>query len=290
MAQRNETVTATGKTKPVAKMRANQKMLVQQGHFPDLGDGFYPEVEAMKQALDDGWISDAVSRASGLMQQTAVTPSAWLFFLPEVMRAVLAENNYGGLSDLLAAARSSLNEEGMPLEVWEALLDEASFSMRHFHLAHSALQQLADFPLNSNAFPGEAEKQYFVKFRTLLAMERHGGLLHGIQQYELDPHMFCNVPLVDVHSMEADKVALTSLPEAGVDDIAEGALVFPSRPRYSTLPPYLRYGSFYISGTAGRPRAQVGKTNKPLQKSPLGKEILRIGKFCRKSSQNGLRK
>jgi len=38
--------------------------------------------------------------------------------------------------------------------LWEALLDEASFAMRHFHLAHSALQRLAQFELAQSGFPG----------------------------------------------------------------------------------------------------------------------------------------
>jgi hypothetical protein len=222
MAQKIEEVTAVGRNKQVAKGKANQMMLVRQGHLPDLDDAFQSEILEVKNLLEANQIQEAIPRAKALIERSADNPSTWVLFLPEVLRSVLAENDFGGLSDILGAAREHLSDRGIPIDLWEALLDEASFSMRHFHLAHSALQQLASFPLDAAAFSRDEDKEYFLKFRHLLALERHGGLLHGIQQYELDPHMFCTVPLVDVHTMQADKVVLTSIPEAGVQDIAEG--------------------------------------------------------------------
>lgn len=222
MAQRVEEVTATASNKNAAKGKANQAMLIKQGHLPDLDDDFHREVADLRQASEDGLVSEVVPRAVALMERTASNASTYAFFLPEVLRAVLAEDDYGGLSELLSALRRCLGDEGIPVDLWEELLDESSFSMRHYHLANSSLTQLSGFDLAKGAFPGEMERQYYKKFRHLLALERHGGLLHGIQQYELDPRMFCSVPLVDVHKMEADKVVLTAVPEAGVADLIDG--------------------------------------------------------------------
>jgi hypothetical protein len=41
------------------------------------------------------------------------------------------------------------------------------------------------------------EKDYFKRFRYLLALERHGSLMHGIQQYELDFTATSSVPAVE---------------------------------------------------------------------------------------------
>jgi len=118
---------------------------------------------------------------------------------------------------------TQLREQGgAPLELWEALLDEASFSLRHFWRASSVLEQLVAFPLADGSFPTTEEAEYFRRFRHLLALERHGGLLHGIQQYELDPQSFCTVPTVDVHHLEADKVVLTTAPGTSDLDLLEG--------------------------------------------------------------------
>jgi len=220
MAQMSEETVGVGRSKEVAKGRANQAMLVKQGHLPDFDADFHRDVSELKHTIDHGPVHEALPKAQALMERTE--PNTWSFFLPDVMRSVLSENDYGGMSEMLNTARTVLGDRGLPIDLWESLLDEASFSMRHFHLAQSALQQLATFPLADEGFPGLQEKQYFNKFRHLLALERHGGLLHGIQQYELDPHMFCSVPLVDVHMMQADKVVLTSIPEAGSQDILEG--------------------------------------------------------------------
>jgi len=221
--QRNEKVTGVGRNKQVAKGKANQQMLIKQGHLPDLDEDFHRSVGDMKKALDDGRVHEVIPLAKALMERTGDNAASWSFFLPEVMRMVLAENDQHGLSELMSAAQFALNDRGLPIDLWESLLDEASFSMRHYHLAQDALQQLARFPLAQDAFPGELEQQYFTKYRHLLALERHGGLLHGIQQYELDPRSASSVPLVDVHAMESEKVVLTSIPESGVHEVAEGS-------------------------------------------------------------------
>jgi hypothetical protein len=111
-AQRTEEVTATGATKDIAKGRANQKMLVARGHIPDFADDFFREVALVKNLLDEGQHADAVSRACTLVQQNS--PWSWAFFLPDVLRGILAENNMAGLSDVLSVVRSNLGEDGMP--------------------------------------------------------------------------------------------------------------------------------------------------------------------------------
>jgi len=126
------------------------------------------------------------------------------------------------LHDLLAAALRNVQDTGIAVETWEALLDEASFAIRHFFMATSALEQLANFPL-ADAFPSQLEKDYFRKFRSLLALERHGGLMHGIQQYELDPQGHCSVPTVEVHDKQANMVVLTSPPGQLITELVEGA-------------------------------------------------------------------
>mmetsp|Transcript_48698 Transcript_48698/g.90283 ORF Transcript_48698/g.90283 Transcript_48698/m.90283 type:complete len:1219 (-) Transcript_48698:123-3779(-) len=223
MAPRLEESTGTGRSKAIAKGKANEKMLISQGHLPNLDADFKQVVAEVKQHLAEGRVRDAVPPAVSLMEKTAPDASGWLFFLPEVLRGVLAEGDSFGLTQLLSTAHQGLQEKGAPVELWEALLDEASYAIRHYYAAGSAMEQLAQFPLADASFPGALEKDYFQRFRHLLALERHGGLMHGIQTYELDPHMFCSVPTVDVHSMQADKVVLTSLPESGNFEMALGA-------------------------------------------------------------------
>eukprot|EP00930_Biecheleria_cincta_P040438 TRINITY_DN2770_c0_g1_i1.p1 TRINITY_DN2770_c0_g1~~TRINITY_DN2770_c0_g1_i1.p1 ORF type:complete len:1216 (+),score=190.45 TRINITY_DN2770_c0_g1_i1:71-3718(+) len=219
---KTERVVAVASSKPAARGRANEQMLVSQGHWPRLTDENRTAIEEIKQSLKESRVSDASAQAQMLMESLAPDASAFAFFLPDVLRAILAEGNSGALHEMMAAILRSVQEHGCPVELWEALLDEASFSIRHYFMASSALEQLSHFPL-ADAFAGELEKEYFRRFRSLLALERHGSLIHGIQQYELDPDAHCSVPTVEVHHKEAAMVVLTTPPGNSIMELIEGA-------------------------------------------------------------------
>jgi len=221
-AMKTERMVAVASSKPVARGRANEQMLVSQGHWPRLTDENRTAIEEIKQALKESRVSDASAQSQMLMESLAPEVSAFAFFLPDVLRAILAEGNSGALHEMMAAILRSVQDLGCPIELWEALLDEASFSIRHYFMASSALEQLAHFPL-ADVFPGELEKEYFRRFRSLLALERHGSLIHGIQQYELDPDAHCSVPTVEVHQKEAAMVVLTTPPGSSIMELVEGA-------------------------------------------------------------------
>lgn len=216
-----------GRSKALAKTRAHHQMLVQQGHLPNLSEDFRRTSAEIQRLLDTNRVAEALSQAVALLDAMDAQSVAGLtFFLPETLRAVLAEGNAGALRELLAALSTVAEKaNGIPVELWEGLLDESSFAIRHYGLSGSTIEQLKDIPLMQSAFPSEAELNYFRRFRHLLALERHGGLMHGIQQYELEQQSFNSVPVVDVHKLEGSSsmVALTSTPEAGAYEILEGA-------------------------------------------------------------------
>jgi len=110
----------------------------------------------------------------------------------------------------------------MPPLLWEALLDEASYAMRHYHCAQTALEMLAGVPLVESSLPGPPEAEYFQRFRHLMALERHGGLLHGISQYEVDTEVSASIPVAEVHRLQSTQVTLTSTPQLGALELMQG--------------------------------------------------------------------
>lgn len=219
-------VKAAGRSKAAAKALASEEMLIQQGHFPRLPESYHAATAELHRHLSEGRVLDAVSAAIGIMEDREVDVAVWSAFVPEVLRAALVETD-GGLSTLLTCALRELRGDrgGAPIELWEALLDEASFALRHYGQASEALEQLKEMPLAESAFPSGGEREYYGRFRHLLALERHGGLLSGIHAYEMDSNAACSVPTVDVHHMEADMVVLTSTPESGIAELVDGARV-----------------------------------------------------------------
>mmetsp|Transcript_6346 Transcript_6346/g.14556 ORF Transcript_6346/g.14556 Transcript_6346/m.14556 type:complete len:1172 (+) Transcript_6346:18-3533(+) len=218
---RKETVSVVEHSKAAAKAMANQKMLTDQGHMLAIPDSQQEAMDDIQQALKEQRVKDAVEKAMALMEETPEIAS-WSFFLPHVFRAVLGEGDVNSMHEVLACALRLSEKSGMPVELWEALLDEASFSVRHYFMATPALRQLGGFPL-ADAFPGPLEKEYFNRFRHLLALERHGSLMHGIQQYELEPDAQCSVPTLEVHQHEASLVVLTSTPTTDMTGVVEGS-------------------------------------------------------------------
>ncbi|CAK9057975.1 unnamed protein product [Durusdinium trenchii] len=213
-----EEVTAVAPTKPRAKAMAHEQMLLQQNQMPKASEA---ETEEMQES------SDSTRRKPECVE----CGSTWSLFLPSVLRAVLGEGERKPwprsaaralMHELLDTAQSHSSEGGFPVDLWESLLDEASFAVRHYFMALPALRQIAGFSLN-DAFPGPQEKEYFQRFRNLLALERHGGLMSGIQTYELDPKAACSVPTLEVHLCEADRIALSSPPESNILELVEGA-------------------------------------------------------------------
>jgi len=206
-------------SKVQARAQANAEMLHKHGHIPLLGESFREKLGEVRRSLAENKYVDVVNQACDLMSSEESTDT-WSFFVPDVLRAALAEGDEFLLRQLLEGLQSNAEVKGgVPPELWERLLDEASFAMRHYHAASMSLAYLQRLPLKEAALPGHDELTYFVKFRHLLSMERHGGLLHGIQEYELDPRAFLSVPTVDVHRLEADMVVLTTTPGAGMDII-----------------------------------------------------------------------
>ncbi|CAL1167588.1 unnamed protein product [Cladocopium goreaui] len=216
---KTEEVIAVAHSKPAAKALAHEQMLIQQGHIPRFSEEQAKQRQEIQLALDEQRIQDACQRAITLMEGADI--NMWSSFLPSVMRAVLGEGDRAYLHELLDATLR-IQENGLPPDLWEALLDEASFAIRHYFMALPALRELGGFPL-ADAFPGEQEKEYFKRFRHLLALERHGGLMSGIQTYELDPKAACSVPTVEVHLAEADRISVTSPPDSNLLELVEGA-------------------------------------------------------------------
>jgi len=208
----------SGRGKQLAKARACEEIMVLQGHLPRLEESFHEAIVGIQTSLATGLVTQAVSAAIRLMEDSAVDVGVWSIFLPEVLRAALAEDDTGPVHSMLAVMKAQLHERGgAPVELFEGLLNEASLSIRHYSQATSALETLRDMPLKDAAFDSPLEKEYFAKFRHLLALERHGGLMSGITAYEMDPQAFVKVPTVDVHAMEANMVTLTSTPESIAD-------------------------------------------------------------------------
>lgn len=223
-AQRSLETRAAARNKQLAKAAASEQMLVKRGHLPQRSEEFKGTVVQIKQALAGDRVGDAVSMAHGLLETSAAEPLSWAFFLPEVLQAALAEGDQGAVTSLLSSALERCRGSGgMPPFLWESLLDEASFAMRHYHCAQTALEMLAHAPLTTSSLPSEAEASYFGRFRHLMALERHGGLLHGIQEYEVDEEVAASIPVVEVHRREANKVVLTSTPVLGALNLVEGA-------------------------------------------------------------------
>ncbi|CAE8689891.1 unnamed protein product [Polarella glacialis] len=221
-APRTEKAVGLGKSKAEAKTKATEQMLLAQGHLQNLSAEQLAAVDEVKQALKEFRVLDAATKAVAFMETSGADASSWSLFLPEVLRGVLAEGDSGTLNELLVCALRGVQEQGSPVELWESLLDEASFAIRHYYMASAALEQLSRFPL-ADVFPSNLEKDYFKRFRYLLALERHGSLMHGIQQYELDSTATSSVPAVEVHHKEASMVVLTSSPGSGIMDLVDGA-------------------------------------------------------------------
>ncbi|CAE7266609.1 NAM7 [Symbiodinium natans] len=213
------TVSTVERSKIAAKATANQKMLILQGHLADIPADQQDAMDEIQQALKEQRVKDAHAKTMTLLEQAE--PATWSFFLPHVFRAVLGEGDVASMHELLGNALRLSQESGMPIQLWESLLDEASFSVRHYFMASPALRQLGGASL-ADSFPRSLEKDYFRRFRHLLALERHGGLMHGIQQYELDPNALSGVPVVEVHQQEASQVVLTSPPGANFETMTEG--------------------------------------------------------------------
>eukprot|EP00928_Gymnodinium_smaydae_P011301 TRINITY_DN14189_c1_g1_i2.p1 TRINITY_DN14189_c1_g1~~TRINITY_DN14189_c1_g1_i2.p1 ORF type:complete len:1146 (-),score=207.53 TRINITY_DN14189_c1_g1_i2:63-3500(-) len=213
----------SGRSKAIAKSGACEDMLVRHGHMPRLSEAFHVSNSELQRSLAEGKVTEAVAVATRLMEDGDVDVAAWPMFLPDVFRASLVEDDDTSHTLLSVALRELDERGGASVELWERLLDEASLSLRHYAKSSSVLEQLRHFRLANDAFPGEAEREYFVRFRHLLALERHGGMLSGINEYELDPEATCSVPVVDVHKMDGDLVVLTSTPESRVVEIVEGS-------------------------------------------------------------------
>ncbi|CAE7940438.1 2E4.130, partial [Symbiodinium necroappetens] len=192
-------VSAVERSKAASKAAANQKMLINQGHLVEIPSAQQEAIDEVHLALREQRVQDAYAKTMTLLDQTE--PVAWSFFLPHVFRAVLGEGDVASMHELLGSALRLVQDSGMPVELWESLLDEASFSVRHYFMASPALRQLGGATL-ADSFPRALEKDYFRRFRHLLALERHGGLMHGIQQYELDPDGQAGVPTLEVHHFE----------------------------------------------------------------------------------------
>eukprot|EP00913_Durusdinium_trenchii_P026142 g24524.t1 len=222
-----EEVTAVAPTKPRAKAMAHEQMLLQQNQMPKASEA---ETEEMQESSDSTRPSCLKQRWPSPIQQLGHLTDRWRR-KPECAL----------MHELLDTAQSHSSEGGFPVDLWESLLDEASFAVRHYFMALPALRQIAGFSLN-DAFPGPQEKdrsnlgtatasgdlatasgEYFQRFRNLLALERHGGLMSGIQTYELDPKAACSVPTLEVHLCEADRIALSSPPESNILELVEGA-------------------------------------------------------------------
>ncbi|CAK9058057.1 unnamed protein product [Durusdinium trenchii] len=241
-----EEVTAVAPTKPRAKAMAHEQMLLQQNQMPKASEA---ETEEMQES------SDSTRRKPECVE----CGSTWSLFLPSVLRAVLGEGERKPwprsaaralMHELLDTAQSHSSEGGFPVDLWESLLDEASFAVRHYFMALPALRQIAGFSLN-DAFPGPQEKdrsnlgtatasgdlatEYFQRFRNLLALERHGGqlglqradrlqadrLMSGIQTYELDPKAACSVPTLEVHLCEAVSTAASASISGNILELVE---------------------------------------------------------------------
>lgn len=215
---------AVARTKVTAKAMASEQMLVDRGHLPPRSREFKGAVAEIRKALASGSVGDAVAGAHAIIEGPDPDPLSWVFFLPEVLQAALAENDQGAIHSLLGAALGRCREGGgMPPMLWEALLDEASYAMRHYYCAQTALETLASVPLTESMLPGPAEAEYFRKFRHLMALERHGGLLHGISEYEVDTEVSASIPVVEVHRLQSTQVTLTSTPQLGALELMEGS-------------------------------------------------------------------
>ncbi|CAE7027914.1 unnamed protein product [Symbiodinium sp. CCMP2592] len=212
-------VSAVERSKAASKAAANQKMLINQGHLVEIPSAQQEAIDEVHLALKEQHVQDAFAKTLTLLEQTE--PVAWSFFLPQVFRAVLGEGDVASMHELLGSALRLVQDSGMPVELWESLLDEASFSVRHYFMASPALRQLGGATL-ADSFPRALEKDYFRRFRHLLALERHGGLMHGIQQYELDPDGQAGVPILEVHNFEANQVVLTAPPGTEISAMMEG--------------------------------------------------------------------
>ncbi|CAJ1351069.1 unnamed protein product [Effrenium voratum] len=270
-----EEVTATASSKMMAKALANEQMLRQQKQMPLISDSDRGTMEEIKQALREQRVQEACMKAQDLME--AADSSTWSFFLPQLLRAVLGEGDRQQMQDLLDCTQRLSEQQGLPLDVWEALLDEASFAIRHYFMALPALRQLAGFSL-ADAFPSDLEKDYFRRFRHLLALERHGSkLMAGIQTYELDPSTAWGVPTVEIHFCEADRVSLTSSPGRNINELVEGAR--PLRPTDLVLMVPSEYAEETPSPEEGNsiswqhPEAWLGSVTSVAGNPRMGEEV-----------------
>ncbi|CAJ1383993.1 unnamed protein product [Effrenium voratum] len=269
-----EEVTATASSKMMAKTLANEQMLRQQKQMPLISDSDRGTMEEIKQALREQRVQEACMKAQDLME--AADSSTWSFFLPQLLRAVLGEGDRQQMQDLLDCTQRLSEQQGLPLDVWEALLDEASFAIRHYFMALPALRQLAGFSL-ADAFPSDLEKEYFRRFRHLLALERHGSLMAGIQTYELDPSTAWGVPTVEIHFCEADRVSLTSSPGRNINELVEGAR--PLRPTDLALMVPSEYAEETPSPEEGNsiswqhPEAWLGSVTSVAGNPRMGEEV-----------------
>ncbi|CAE8588924.1 unnamed protein product [Polarella glacialis] len=127
-APRTEKAVGLGKSKAEAKAKAHEQMLLAQGHMQNLSPEQWAAVDEVKQALKEFRVLDAATKAVAFMETSGADASSWSLFLPEVLRGVLAEGDSGTLNELLVCALRGVHEQGLPVELWESLLDEASFA------------------------------------------------------------------------------------------------------------------------------------------------------------------
>eukprot|EP00929_Paragymnodinium_shiwhaense_P012828 TRINITY_DN12071_c0_g1_i1.p1 TRINITY_DN12071_c0_g1~~TRINITY_DN12071_c0_g1_i1.p1 ORF type:complete len:1173 (+),score=286.64 TRINITY_DN12071_c0_g1_i1:80-3598(+) len=211
MSPKETIVQGLGRSKAAAKAHAAEEMMVQQGLLPRLSEEFYTSVAEVHEAILQARVSDAVEPAVALMKDEQNDLSAMSIFLPDVLRALLVEGDDHSVHVVLETLQDEVvRRGGAPVDLWERLLNEASYALRHYQLASYTLETLRDIPLPEDAFPSDGQRQYFAKFRQLLALERQGDLISGIDQYQLDPAAMSRVPTVDVHQMEGAMVVMTS--------------------------------------------------------------------------------
>mmetsp|Transcript_91097 Transcript_91097/g.208823 ORF Transcript_91097/g.208823 Transcript_91097/m.208823 type:complete len:1301 (+) Transcript_91097:24-3926(+) len=178
-----------GRSKALAKAAAMEKIMVEQGHLTAMEPDFLKRVDELGTLLSDpGTIEEAAQRTVELIQERP--PQDWREFVPGVWKQLLAENREEELNQVLTGIREAAAAEGstgIPSDVWEELLDSCTPIVRHRGaLATQMMLQFDGLNLDPQGFGGELEHRYFKRFRHLLALERHGAYIQGIQLYTQD--------------------------------------------------------------------------------------------------------
>jgi hypothetical protein len=170
------TTVGCGASKIEAKAVAAEAILVEEGHMPRFSDD---ELELMRICKDAQEPSEAHSAALQLVRHAG--PHVWAEALPYAWRVLLAAGHEEALFELVAGMETT----PVPPHLWEQLLDEcAPITRGRGLLALKLIEELRVLQLEAAAFPGEVEREAFHKWRHLLALERQGTFLHGIQSYD----------------------------------------------------------------------------------------------------------